>query len=229
MGGGAPSADSNNHIYLITGNANFDATNASAPNNDYGDSFLQLTTGLAITSYFTPSDQASDDANDQDFGSGGAAVVLNLTSGSLQHLVIGGGKDGTLYLLNGDSMGGLGDSNARQHFNIGNGIYATGAFWNNNFYIAGWNGPLLSYSFNTSTNLFNTPVSSQSSTSYGFPGASPSVSSNGTSNGIVWALDNSNTARSNRPVAARRFSMPTTQPACQRFVEQFAGEHRCGW
>jgi hypothetical protein len=199
MGGGAPSADSNNHIYLITGNAEFDATNASAPNNDYGDSFLQLTTGLAITSYFTPSDQASDDANDQDFGAGGAAVVLNLTSGSLQHLVIGGGKDGTLYLLNGDNMGGLGDSNARQYFNIGRGIYATGAFWNNNFYIAGWSGPLVSYSFNSSTNLFNTSVSSQSSTSYGFPGASPSASSNGTSNGIVWALDNTNYCTTQSP------------------------------
>jgi hypothetical protein len=191
MGGGAPSADSNNHMYLITGNAEFNVTNASAPNNDYGDSFLQLTTGLAITSYFTPSDQASDNANDRDFGAGGSAVVLNLTSGSLQHLVIGGGKDGTLYLLNGDSMGGLGDSNARQHFNIGHGIYATAAFWNNNLYIAGWNGPLLSYAFDTSTNMFNTSISSQSSTSYGFPGSSPSVSSNGTSNGIVWALNNS--------------------------------------
>jgi hypothetical protein len=192
MGGGAPSADSNNHIYLITGNATFDVTKASAPNNDYGDSFLQLTTGLAITSYFTPSDQASDAANDQDFGAGGAGVVLNLTSGSPQHLVIGGGKDGTLYLLNGDDMGGFGDSNAWQHFNIGTGIFATGAFWNDNYYIAGIGGPLLSYSFNSSTNMFNTSVSSQSSTSYGFPGTSPSVSSNGTSNGIVWALDNTN-------------------------------------
>ena len=199
MGGAAPSADANNHIYLITSNAEFDATNASAPNNDYGDSFLQLTTGLAITSYFTPSDQANDNANDQDFGAGGSAVVLNLPSGSPQHLVIGGGKDGTLYLLNGDAMGGLGDSNARQKFSLGNGIYATGAFWNNNFYIAGWNGPLTSYSFNSSTNLFNTSVVSRSSSNYGFPGASPSVSSTGTSNGIVWALDNTNYCTAQSP------------------------------
>jgi hypothetical protein len=46
MGGGAPSADANNNLYLITGNATFDVTNASAPNNDYGDSFLQLSSGL---------------------------------------------------------------------------------------------------------------------------------------------------------------------------------------
>ena len=192
MGGGAPSADSNNNLYHITGNALFDVTNASAPNTDYGDSFLQLSSSLAVTFYFTPFDQSSDNANDIDFGAGGAAVVLNLTFGTLKRLVIGGGKDGSLYLLNGDAMGGLGDSNARQHFNIGTGIFVTGAFWNNNFYIAGVSGPLLSYSFNSSTNLFNTSIASQSSTSYGFPGASPSVSSLGSSNGIVWALDNRN-------------------------------------
>ncbi len=50
MGGGAPSADANNNIYLITGNARFDVTNGSAPNNDYGDSFLQLSGSL--TGYF---------------------------------------------------------------------------------------------------------------------------------------------------------------------------------
>ena len=81
-------------------------------------------------------------------------------------------------------------SSIRRHFKIGTGIFATGAFWNNNFYIAGVSGALISYSFNSSTNLINTSVASQSSSSYGFPGASPSVSSMGTSNGIVWALDN---------------------------------------
>jgi hypothetical protein len=189
MGGGAPAADANSNLYLITGNAEFDVTSGG---NDYGDSFLQLSPeSLTVSSFFTPSDQATDDADDHDFGSGGAAVVLNLTSGTLKHLVIGGGKDGTLYLLNGDNMGGLGDSNARQSFDIGNGIFATGAFWNNNFYIAGINGALVSYSFNSSTNLFNTSIASQSSTSYGFPGATPSVSSTGSSNAIVWALNNS--------------------------------------
>jgi hypothetical protein len=188
MGGGAPSADANNNLYLITGNAEFDGTSGG---NDYGDSFLQLSGALTISSFFSPSDQANDAANDVDFGSGGAAVVLNLASGSLKHLVIGGGKDGTLYLLNGDNMGGLGDSNSRQHFNIGTGIFATGAFWNNNYYIAPINGPLISYSFNSSTNLFNTANPSQSSSSYGLRGATPSVSSSGSSNGIVWALDNS--------------------------------------
>ena len=190
MGGGAPAADSSGNLYLITGNAYFDANSSTPPNNDYGDSFLQLSSGLKITSYFTPTDQDLDRQLDSDFGAGGSAVVLNLTSGTLKHLVIGGGKDMVLYLLNGDSMGGLGDANARQNFSIGSAIFATGAFWNNHFYIAGVNGPLLSYSFDSTTNLFITPASSQSAANFGFPGATPSVSANGNANGIVWALDN---------------------------------------
>ena len=192
MGGGAPAADSSNHLYLITGNATFDANKASAPNNDYGDSFLQLTGSLAVSSYFTPSDEVNDAANDVDFGSGGSAVVLNVNSGTIKHLVIGGGKDGNLYLLNGDAMGGMGDPNARQHFFIGGGIFATGAFWNNNFYIAPIRAALQDFSFDTSTNLLSTGPVSSSPTSYGFPGATPSVSASGNSNGIVWTLDNTN-------------------------------------
>ncbi len=191
MGGGAPAVDSNNHLYLITGNAAFDVTNGSAPNNDYGDSLLQLNSGLVVSSYFTPSDQADDYANDHDFGAGGAAIVINLNSGSLQHGVIGGGKDGTLYLLDGDNLGGLGDSNARQFFGLGHPIFVTGAFWNNNFYIAGVSGPLESIAFNSATNMFNTSAVSQSSASFAFPGTTPSISASGATNGIVWALDNS--------------------------------------
>ncbi len=187
MSGGAPAADSNNSLYVITGNGGFDVTSGGV---DYGDSFLQLTGGLAVSSYFSPSDQATDDSGDQDFGAGGAAIVLNLASGTLKHLVIGGGKDGTLYLLNGDNMGGLGDSNALQELNVGGrGIFATGAFWNNNYYIGPINSRLASYSFNSSTNLFNTSVASQSTAFYDFPGATPSVSSKGPSNGVVWALN----------------------------------------
>ena len=190
MGGGAPAVDSDTNFYVITGNGNFDATNSSGPRNDYGDTFLRLSGQAGVHSYFTPSDEQSDNEFDGDFGSGGSAVVLNLTSGPLQHLVIGGGKDGTLYLLNGDSMGGLGDSKARQYFNIGGGIFATGAFWNNNYYIAPVGSPLANYAFDASTNLFNTQVVSQSTTTYGFPGATPSISANGETNGVVWALDN---------------------------------------
>ena len=191
MSGGAPAADSGNNLYLITGNGNFDVTNTSGPKNDYGDTFLKLSSNLTISSYFTPSDQDSDNSSDKDFGAGGAAILVNQTTGPVQHLVIGGGKDGYLYSLNRDAMGGYGDANAWQRFNFGNQIFATGAFWNNTFYMAGVNGHLQAFSFNPATSKFNTPSFSQSSPSFGYPGSTPSVSSSGATNGIVWALDNS--------------------------------------
>ena len=192
MGGGAPSADANGHLYVITGNGAFDVTGTTGPTNDYGDCFLQLNSALAISSWFSPSDQNNDNINDLDFGSGGSALVLNLSTGPL-HLVIGGGKDGELYLLNGDSMGGSGDPNAWQHFNVGNAIFETAAFWNNTLYIAPVGGSMFAYAFNTSTNLFNTTHTSQSVATFGFPGSTPSVSATGAgSNGILWGIDNSN-------------------------------------
>lgn len=106
--------------------------------------------------------------------------------------MIGGGKDGTVYLLNRDALGGLGDTNAVQNFNIGSPIFSTGAFWNGKFYIAGVGGHLQSYSFNTVTGIIGQATVPHSSATFGFPGSTPSVSSSGTANGIVWILDNGN-------------------------------------
>jgi hypothetical protein len=190
MGGGAPAADANGNLYLLTGNGIFDATSSTGPTNDYGDSFLKLSSSLMVSSYFTPSDQAADNANDNDFGSGGAAVLVDQPSSPVQHLVIGGGKDGYLYVLNRDALGGSGDGNAWQRFNFTFPIYSTGAFWNNTFYLAGVAGYLQAFTLNSSTGKFNASPASRSSGSFGFPGSTPSISSSGATNGIAWALDN---------------------------------------
>jgi hypothetical protein len=188
MGGGAPAVDASSNLYVLTGNATFDANNSAAPNNDYGDSFLKLSSTLGVSDWFTPSDESTDNSIDQDFGAGGAAILIDQPSG---HFIIGGGKDGFLYLLNRDNMGHFGDSNAWQRFNFSNPIFSTGAFWNNSFYLAGVGGPLKAYSLSTTTGKFATSPTSQSPGTFGFPGTTPSVSSTGATNGIVWALDNS--------------------------------------
>jgi hypothetical protein len=198
MSGGAPSADSGGNLYFLTGNGTFDANSGGS---DYGDSTVKLSTssGLAVAGYFTPADQQNLEGSDADHGSGGAAILVDQPSGSPhQHLVIGGGKEGNLFLLDRDNLGGYGasaspaDSNAVQKFSIGNPIFSTAAFWNNALYIAGIFGPVKSFSFNTTTGLFNTAATSQSpGSNYGFPGATPSISATGSSsNGIVWALYN---------------------------------------
>jgi hypothetical protein len=189
MSGAAPAADSSNQLYVITGNGTFDATNSSAPNDDYGDSLLKLSPALTVSQYFTPTDQLTDQQTDQDFGAGGAVVLVDLPAGSpVTHLVLGGGKDGSLYVLNRDNLGGLGDSAAVQQVAVGHGIFSTGAFWNNSFYLAAAGGTLNAYSLNAAQPHFT--LSSSSAITYGWPGSTPSVSAAGIQGGIVWTLDN---------------------------------------
>ncbi|MCU1318205.1 MAG: hypothetical protein JWN63_3527 [Candidatus Acidoferrum typicum] len=190
MGGGAPAVDADGNLFFITGNGTFDANTGGS---NYGDSVVRLSTasGFSVADYFTPRDQASLDANDTDFGSGAATILVDQPAGPVTHLVIGGGKQGNLFLLNRDSMGKFSGStnNVVQTVNLGNSIFATPVFWQNNLYVAGV-GTLKQFAFNSTTGKFNGAPFSQSSTSYRFPGATPSVSSNGASNGIIWALDN---------------------------------------
>ena len=190
MGGGAPAVDAMGNLFFITGNGTFDANTGGS---NYGDSVVRLSTtsGLSVADYFTPLDQASLDANDTDFGSGAATILVDQPAAPVTHLVIGGGKQGNLFLLNRDSMGKFSSStnNVVQTVNLGNSIFATPVFWQNNLYVAGV-GSLKQFAFNSTTGKFNGAPFSQSSTSYRFPGATPSVSSTGATNGIIWALDN---------------------------------------
>jgi hypothetical protein len=189
MGGGAPAVDSGDNIYVLTGNGAFDANVTTAPNTDYGDSLLQLNAALQVTQYFTPSDQLTNYQDDRDFASGGAAVLADLPAGNtVTHALIGGGKDGSLYVLNRDLLGGFGDANAVQKIALGHGIFATSAFWNNNLFIAGAGGPLTAYQLTPATVQFS--LASTSSQIYGFPGSTPSVSAAANLNGVVWALNN---------------------------------------
>jgi hypothetical protein len=192
MSGGAPAADSNNNLYVITGNGIFDGS------TQFGDSFLKLSTGssMGVLSYFSPSDQATLNSTDQELGSGGAAILIDQPSGPVPHLVVGGGKEGKLYLLNRDNLGGNNgtDSGAVQSFVAGNAIYATPAFWQNTLYLGLAFDHVKAFSFNTTSDTFNTAPASQSASTFGYGGSTPSVSSQGSSNGIVWGIENAGTA-----------------------------------
>jgi hypothetical protein len=209
MSGGAPAADAAGNLYVITGNGGFDAARATLPNNDYGDCFLKLsassvalsgssaTGSVNVSQYFAPSDYSTDNSNDFDFGAGGAATLLDLPAGSpVMRLAIGGGKDSTLYVLNRDALGGVGDANAWQQISLGplnsfrGAIFSTAALWNNYLYVAGVNTPLSAYQLNPATAKFSLATSTVApAAGFGFPGATPAVSASGTTNGIVWALD----------------------------------------
>jgi hypothetical protein len=214
MSGGAPAADSTGNLYLITGNGPFDANSATTPNNDYGDSLIKLTAAsgsLSVTDYFTPSDQANDDSGDNDFGASGATILADLPNPvtvngvTVTHLLLGGDEKGRLYVLNRDKLGGFSTSNSGviQLVNAGmeittgavpnNGaLYATGAYWNGTFYIiaAGQQSELQAWPLSlTTAQLPSSPTTYAAG--FGFPSGTPSVSAQGTTNGVVWALDDS--------------------------------------
>jgi len=106
---------------------------------------------------------------------------------------VGGGKDGTLYILNQASLGGYSgtDAGAWQKIATGHSIFSTVSIWNDTIYL-GPNGPLTSYALNTSMtpSRFVQQAQAADPASFGFPGPSPAISATGTANGVVWALDN---------------------------------------
>jgi hypothetical protein len=118
-------------------------------------------------------------------------------------LLICGGKSGNFYVINRDMLGGYdpGSTKAVQIVNAGGGLYATGAFWNNNYYIGTENGRIKAFSLNPATSVFGTSPSSASpsATAYGPRGGTPSISAAGTANGIVWALDSKQYCTSQSP------------------------------
>ncbi len=189
MSGSAPASDSLNNLYLITANGDYDGK------TDFGDSFLKLSNELALVDSFTPSDQASLDSGNHDLGAGAAVILADLPASSpVQHLLIGGGKEGELYVLNRDNLGGYdqgngGSDDVVQEFSMNGAILCAPVFWRDTLYLAPVDGPIEALALNPNTSTFNAVASSQSNTRYGYPSPGLSISSSGNSNGILWSID----------------------------------------
>jgi hypothetical protein len=196
MSGGGPSSDNSGNIFIAAGNGTFDVNGGG---KDYGSSAFRMTvgsSGLVLHDYFTPDNYLSLNGSDSDMGTG-AVALLPTQSGSKPHLAVTVDKAGTIYLINRDHMGGFNSSSntSVQSFSGGQRNRSSFAFFNNTMY-GGFGGvPLQAWSFNPTTGLFNTTPQSKSPNIYGCncngAGSTPSVSANGSTNGVVWALDNS--------------------------------------
>ena len=199
MSGSAPTIDSNNFMYVIASNGTYNGT------TEFGDTFLKLSTtgGLSLADWFTPDDQVTLNADNGDLGAGGAITLLDSVSGPHPHLLIGGGKEGVLYLLNRDNMGKYNANNnsaAVQTWSLSaSGISSTGEFWQNTFYIGGVNAPLTAFAFDTVKGQFNPVPSSQSTATFAFPGLTPAISASGTADPILWAVDSSSSGTNGAP------------------------------
>jgi hypothetical protein len=204
MAGAGLAADPTGNIYFLAGNGTFDDTlNSSGfpENGDYGNGFIKLsTTGnqLAVADYFNMFNTDSESGADTDLGSGGAMVLPDLQDSAQNtwHLAVGAGKDTNMYIVNRDMMGKFNvqnDSAIYQQLSgvLPGGVWAMPAYFNGTIYYGSVGAALQAFPI---TNAKVASASSSSSASFGYPGSTPSVSANGTSNGIVWTVQNGGTA-----------------------------------
>jgi hypothetical protein len=203
-GGGGPSADAAGNVYLLTANGVFETTldaQGFPSKQDYGNSFLKLAPAgsvLSVADYFTMWNEVAESNSDTDLGSGGQLLLPDLSdeNRTVRHLIVGAGKDGNIYVVNRDSMGKF-NATANQIWQeldgaLPGGVWSTPAYFNNAVYYADVGGTLKAFGI-ANAKLSSAPTS-QTGTSFGYPGTSPAVSANGTANAIVWAAENANPA-----------------------------------
>lgn len=217
-GGGGMVSDTAGNLYFLTGNGSFTQPTYSSGSNvyvngQYGDSFVKLAPdtvhnsstnqngngwGLKVVDYFTPYYQSGLSGSDKDLGSG-APLLLPSSVGSASHqnLIVGGGKQGTMYLVDTNDMGEYNSSSdnvVQEGTAVVKNCFSAPIYFNNEFYVQpGSGGNLVAFSIsNASYTTVNSSTDTFSSTT---PGCSPCLSGTGPNdpNAIVWAVDGNGT------------------------------------
>ena len=200
-GGGGIPADANGNLYVSTGTGSFDN------NIGGGISFAKLTPSgstLNVTDYFAPFNQAylTIEMINLDLSSSGPMLLPDQT-GAIPHLALFAGKTGTIYLINRDNMGkfsAAGDNVVQSLYTtIGGHVTPTGnwgtpGYFNGNIYIQGVKDYLKQ--FVISNGLLSGGAMAVGADNIGYPGTTPSISSNGVNNGIVWLVQSDGAASS---------------------------------
>jgi chitodextrinase len=189
---GGPAADAAGNVYFVTGNGQFDVNTGG---RNYGDSFVKISPAGAVLDYFTPHNQGTLNANDWDLGAAGALLIPD-QPGPHPHLVVSAGKNNTIYLIDRDAMGHYNASNDNAAiqslvnvFPNGTpepGNYSSPVYFNGTVYF----GPIADtiQAFRLTNGLLSTTPTSSSAAVYPYPGAALSISANGNTNGILWAI-----------------------------------------
>jgi uncharacterized protein (TIGR03437 family) len=194
-GGAGPAADAQGDIYVVSANGDFDGDAALA---EYDESVLTISQApeLLAADQFTPFNKLQLDAGDMDLGSSGALVLPDAAgSPAHPHVLFTSGKEGRMYLLDRDSLGGVqtGSDMGALASLPDPGVHATfgaSAYFNGSVYIAPTNSPMLAFGVGGAS--LASSASALTSNVNGYPGATPSISANGSANssndGIVWVI-----------------------------------------
>src|SRR5690242_15586280 len=135
-----------------------------------------------------------DESNaDLDLSSGGALVLpdISVSLGNRVQLVLGAGKDGNIYVADRANMGKWNPNNNNNLYQqvtgaLPNGEFAMPSYFHNTVYYGGLTDHIRAFPI-INGKLAPSP-SSQTSTTFNYPGVTPSISSNLSQNGILWAL-----------------------------------------
>jgi len=201
MAGAGPAADASGNLYFSSANGPFNVTGLppAAPADSFGDTLLKLTSGLAVSDFFTPADQATLDSGDLDLGSAGVMLLPDAAgSGTHPHLAIAADKESNLYMVDRDSPGeynGMTNTNVQTVTvnstggGITTGFFTTASYWNGNVYAGAVGDNVKRYPI-SNAQLATSPAS-QSAESYGYPGVNVVISAAGAgaTAGLAWALD----------------------------------------
>jgi hypothetical protein len=201
-GAGAGMAANNGYIFLLDANGVFDSTLNSSDfpeGGDFGNAFLRLSTkgGLAVADYFEMDNESEENGSDADLGSGGTVLINQKDStGKVWQLAVGAGKDTNLYVVNCANLGKF-RSTANHIYQelpgaLPRGVFSTPAAFSNNLFYGPVDSPILKFQF-SNAKLITNPLA-KTANSFGYPGATPSISANSGVNIILWAAENSNPA-----------------------------------
>ena len=187
MSGQGLAMDAGSNLFFTTGNGQFD-TNTTPPIN-YGDAVirLDLSQGPTVQDYFVPMDEAARNTGDADVGAGGV-LLLPDQSGPNPHLLVQAGKNSTAFVLDRDNLGKFSPSsnNIVQTLSVCCNFFGSPVYFNGKVYLWMVGDVIKAYTLTNGT--LSTSPTDQGSVFFNFPGATPSISANGTSNGILWAL-----------------------------------------
>jgi outer membrane protein assembly factor BamB len=204
--GAGPAADPQGNMYVMVANGTFDTalnSNGFPSRGDFGNSFLKISTsndGLSVADYFTMFNVTAENPTDGDLGSGGPLILPEMkdASGRIWRLVVGAGKDLNIYLANRNAMGKFnprGNQNIYQELPQAmkhNFSRPIPAYFNGRLYYASTEDTLREFRFQNAR-LIAEPES-QTTLKFVYPGASPSISANGSRDAIVWAIENTDPA-----------------------------------
>ncbi|MBZ5704505.1 MAG: pyrrolo-quinoline quinone [Acidobacteriia bacterium] len=189
--GAGLAGDAQGNVYFETSNGFFDVSNGGSV---YGQSVVKLTNSLAVANYFVPFNATALTEIDADLSSMGTVLLPDQPT-STPHLMIAGGKDGIVRLLNRDNMGHFRTTDDNQMEQVvlvpGNctsegSLWGIPAYWQNQLYVWACSDFLRTFRFYQGQLSPTSIITGTFNSAY--PPPIPSVSSNGSAQGILWAI-----------------------------------------